>query len=199
MKLLLAPLAILALGSSAPAAVILFDLQGKAGFGMIAGNENAAVTGTPGSGGEIGSGIRFDNVSKVLTINIGWGVSNGFTNLTGVANGAHIHGPATLGSVFTTDAPVVVNFLNNAVTTGYTSASFTTNTSASAGTVSGTVILDATREAQLMASQLYLNVHTPTNGGGEIRGNMVVVPEPSTALLAGFGLLGLTLRRRHRA
>ncbi|MEQ1853205.1 MAG: CHRD domain-containing protein [Chthoniobacteraceae bacterium] len=198
MKTLLTSIVSLALALQASAALIPFNLQGQAGSGLLSGNETGAVAGTPGSGGEIGAGITFDDVSKVLTINVGWGTSNGFTNLTGAISGAHIHGPAITPTPFTTTAGVVVNLQTNAVTTGYTSASFTTTTSASAGTSSGSVTLDATREAQLMASQLYINIHTATNGGGEIRGNLVAVPEPSSVGLAALGLMGIASGSRMR-
>lgn len=194
MNKLLGTLALLALSTSAHSAVILFDLQGNAGFGMLGGNEPTPVVGG-GSGGEIGSGISFNDVSKVLTINIGWGAANGFTTLTGAATGAHLHGPGS----FSQNVGVVVNFLTNGVTAGYTSASYTTNTTANAGSVSGTVTLDATRESQLMSGLLYVNAHTATNGGGEIRGNLVQAPEPTTTVLALLGLAGIAARRRRAA
>ena len=42
-------------------------------------------------------GIFFDNVTKILTINVGWGsgAGAGFMNLTGTVTAAHIHGPAS--------------------------------------------------------------------------------------------------------
>jgi len=52
--------------------------------------------------------------------------------------------------------------------------------------------------ANLFAHGLYFNVHTADHGGGEVRGQVVIVPEPST-LIAGLGLAGLSLgRRRNR-
>ena len=47
--------------------------------------------------------------------------------------------------------------------------------------------------------KFYINVHTASNGGGEIRGFLVsAVPEPETyaMLLAGLGPLGFSARRR---
>ena len=44
----------------------------------------------------------------------------------------------------------------------------------------------------------YLNIHSSTFGGGEIRGFLVPIPEPTTIVLlaTGLGSLGLQVRRR---
>ena len=76
----------------ANAGIILFDLTGKADSGLTGANEVGATT-SPGSGGEIGAGISFDDVTNVMTINVGWGSGNGFTDLSGDATAGHIHGP----------------------------------------------------------------------------------------------------------
>jgi hypothetical protein len=50
----------------------------------------------------------------------------------------------------------------------------------------------------LDAGQTYLNIHSTLFPGGEIRGFLVAVPEPSTyaLMLGGLGLAGLVARRR---
>ena len=61
-------------------------------------------------------------------------------------------------------------------------------------------------EAALLAGiqngETYFNIHTVSNPGGEIRGFLSKVPEPSTLYLLGFGLIalaGIIRRRRRRA
>lgn len=42
----------------------------------------------------------------------------------------------------------------------------------------------------------YFNVHSTTNPGGAVRGQIVAAPEPGSLLLAAVGALGLMARRR---
>ena len=174
--------------SAAFADIIPIDLLGKAGPGLLAGNETGTVNGTPGSGGEIGAGITFDNVTLQLTINIGWGSGNGFTDLTGPATAGHIHGPTPSAAPASFNEAVGVMIGLDSLA-GW-------NNSATNGVFSGTVTLTSEQADFLSDGRLYINVHTSTNGPGEIRGNLMVVPEPGTfvSFLLGAGALAL-LRR----
>jgi hypothetical protein len=153
---------------------------------LLPGNENPGNS-TAVTGGEIGAGITFDTVSKLLTINVGWGTGSGFTgSLTGHATAAHIH----TSSGFGTNGGVVINL---------GAAPFTFNTSAASGSITGTSLaLSGTQETQLFNNQLYINVHTVSNPGGEIRGNLVAVPEPSSMALLGVATAGLAWQRRRK-
>ena len=150
---------------SAQAHIISFDLLGKAGAGLLSGNQNQPINGTPGSGGEVNSGIVFNDQTGVLTINVAWGSANGFTDLSANAFAGHIHGPtASSGTAaFNEDAPVMINLDDTA---GW-------NPSATNGGITRSVTLDATQINHLFAGRLYINVHTPMNSAGEIRGNLV--------------------------
>ena len=76
-----------------------------------------------------------------------------YSGLLGPAIASHIHGPGVPGS----NAPVLVPF----------------NTpSGTSGSISGTVTLTTNELAYLLAGQTYINVHSTTNGGGEIRGQI---------------------------
>ena len=190
-KIITSSIAALAIAASAQAATIPFDLNGTGGIGLRGSNENPAVVGG-GSGGEAGAGITFNDVTLILTLNLAWGATNGFINLTGDATAGHIHGPtaSTGAAAFTQNAGVLIG-LN-------TLPGWNANASAG-GLTNGQVTLTAPQATNLLAGQLYVNVHTATNGGGEVRGNLVQAPEPASAVLLGLGTLLLAARRRRNA
>jgi uncharacterized protein (TIGR03118 family) len=76
-----------------------------------------------------------------------------YSGLTGPATGSHIHGPAPAGS----NAPVIVPFVTP---------------SGMSGSISGTASLTSTQLDYLLSGQTYVNVHSTTNTGGEIRGQV---------------------------
>ena len=87
-------LALSATTTQVNAATISYDLLGAAGAGLLPGNEPGTIIG--GTGGEIGAGISLDDVTNILTINVGWGSGNGpFTDLSSNVSNQHIHGPTT--------------------------------------------------------------------------------------------------------
>jgi len=105
--------------------------------------------------------------NNTLSYNLTW------TGLTGAINGAHIHGPADANGV----ANVLVNF--QALPAGSTNGTITTG---AAGAASGNLDLNQavitagvsgdSLKKLLVAGQLYVNVHTVANSGGEIRGQI---------------------------
>ena len=187
-KLLLSLALFLPLAPSAQAAIINFDLIGTAGAGLRTGNEPGSILG--GSGGEIGAGISFSDVTNLLTVNVGWGSSQGFTDLSSLASNSHIHGPTASvnGNGFTQTAGVLFTLTrsSNAVTGGiFTNAP---------------ILLSATQATQLFDGKFYINLHTANNPGGEMRGFLVAAPVPEPAeyamLLAGLALVGAIARKR---
>lgn len=184
MKPILLTLAAAMVAGLSHAAVIQFDLTGTAGAGLLPGNTPSVQSG--GTGGEVGLGITYDNITMLLTIDVGWGSSQGFADLTSLATNSHIHGPTAdpNGNGFTQTAGVVSTLTrsSNAVTGGV----FTNSP----------ILLTGPQETALMEGRYYINVHTANNGGGELRGFLTPVPEPTAPLLGMVAFAAATLRRR---
>jgi hypothetical protein len=74
-------------------------------------------------------------------------------------------------------------------------AAFITNNGGTVGSAFNALV------AGLNDGKAYLNVHTTSFGGGEIRGLLAPVPEPETwaLMLAGLAVLGWVARRRPQA
>jgi hypothetical protein len=50
----------------------------------------------------------------------------------------------------------------------------------------------------LLANNLYFNVHTTDHPGGEVRGQLILVPEPTTCMLCALGIAALCTTRRRK-
>jgi hypothetical protein len=186
MKLPFLTLMVCSLASMSQAATIQFNLIGTAGPGLLPGNEPAVASG--GTGGEIGTGITFDDVSNLLTINVGWGSSQGFADLSSAANNSHIHVTASNNGF---------NGVSNFTQTGGVVFTLTRSSNAVSGGMitNAPILLNAAQKADLLNGKYYINIHTVNNGGGEMRG-FLVVPEPGSALLGMVALGAFSLRRR---
>jgi hypothetical protein len=134
-----------------------------------------------GGGARTGSGF----ISGSLDGNV-FSFNGTFGGLSGTVNtgGFHIHGPAPAGA-----NTGILYFLY---------PTMTLNPDNRSGTMNGSVTLTSQHIDYLEDSLLYFNIHTSTFSGGEIRGQIVPVPEPSTWALMGFGALGLlwSVRRK---
>jgi hypothetical protein len=177
MKRQLTVFACLAMALAAQAKVIEFELSPNGVPGLSPSNEVSAVIGSTGSGGEIGSGIKFDTDTSTLSLSLGYGSAAGFTDLTGPATAMHIHGPAMADA-------------NAGVITSLMGLSFPSVNPATGGIIFGNLVLDAGNTSNLLAGLFYINIHTATNQSGELRGQLIpllntapeiVCPEPVTA------------------
>ncbi len=150
--------------------------------------------------------VEFDIVTHTLHVVVS------FSGLIGTVTAAHIHTPTAVAGAGTagvaTTTPTFLGFPAG-VTAGSFDATFDTTLATSFNPTfvtaqGGTVAL---AEAALFASMLegrsYFNIHTTSFGGGEIRGFLQPVPEPSTVALFGLGLAGIAFaagqRRKARA
>lgn len=148
------------------------DVQGSTSYGatLNGANEKPAAVTTSGTGVFSAS---LHPTNGTLSYNLTW------TGLSGPATvGAHIHGPGGPNDV----VGVLVDF--RSPPTGTTNVAFsnlgagaTSATGSASGNldlklaINATVSGDSLRKL-LDAGQLYVNVHTAANGGGEIRGQI---------------------------
>ncbi len=152
---------------------------------------------SPGTGD---TQVDYDTATHLLR------VRTTFTGLTGNTTASHIHSATVVAGVGTagvaTQTPSFSGFPLG-VTSGSMDTTFDMTLASSYNSSyitghGGTVPL---AEAALIQSfddgKAYLNIHSSTFGGGEIRGFLARVPAPSS--LALLGLTGVAAGRRRRA
>jgi len=153
----------------------------------------------PNASAGFGTGVlTLDTTLNLLTFNISFG------GLGSNVVDAHIHCCVGVG----VNTGVAIGFLSTGFPVGVTSGSYIhtfdlTNpsiyTAAFIAGSGGTVEGDRVRLINaLFAGQSYLNIHTQIFPGGEIRGQVNPIPEPTTILLLGSGLIGLASKVRRK-
>jgi hypothetical protein len=162
-------------------------------------------TGSPGTGT---ASVVLDTTLNTMAVNIV------FSGLEAGTTASHIH--CCLPSPFQTGVNVMVATTTPSfpgfplgVTSGTYSMVFDLTNAATynpafitspfnpSGTTAGA---EAVLVSALLAGETYLNIHTTMFPGGEIRGFLAAVPEPSTwaMMLLGFLGLGFAFRRSRR-
>ncbi len=142
-------------------------------FATLEGSQEVPVNASPGTG--TGS-MLYDDVTKQFS----WDIS--FSGLSAGTTASHFHGPAEPG----VNAGVLVTI------------PLGTSLGETSGNLIGMATLTAAQETQLLSNLWYINIHTTAFPGGEIRGQVQVVPLPAAVWLLGSGVLGLAglMRRR---
>ena len=145
--------------------------------------------------------VDYNDVAHTLALSVS------FSGLTGTTTASHIHAATaapfagTAGVATTTPtfagfplgvtSGTYVNTLDLTLAASYNPSYVTAN----GGT---TANAEAALAAAMAAGRSYWNIHSTTFGGGEIRGFLVAVPEPSTLALAGLGAVGMAARAWNR-
>ena len=150
------------------------NLASATTFSLVANLESSQEVPANGSLATGFASMAFDDTSNLLSWDISW------SGLSGPATGMHFHGPAAPG----VNAGVAVNI-----------GSISGLNSPSIGSAN---ITDA-QATDLLAGLWYINIHTVAFPGGEIRGQVGVVPVPAAVWLFGSGLLGLVGFARRKA
>lgn len=136
----------------------------------IDGNQANAGAGSGSSGTGFAS-MTLDTDTNLFSWDINW------SGLTGAVTSAHFHGPALPD------------------TNGGVQLAFDAFSTPSIGSATITTL----QADDLLAGLWYINIHTDFAPGGEIRGQVQVVPVPAAIWLFGSGLLGLVGALRRRA
>jgi len=136
------------------------SIIGAAAVGLVASPASAVVKNfisvinagqevPPTTSNSFGVGFyTFDTQTKALC----WQISYNPTDLSSAENAAHIHGPASPG----VDGVIIIGLPLGSPKNGCQG-------------------IDAVTESALKKGQLYVNVHTANNTGGEIRGQIIPV------------------------
>jgi hypothetical protein len=186
---LLATLCLFGLAASSKASIFEYNA-------FLDGPSESPPNGSPATGF---ADFFYNNTAHTLSINMSW------SGLTGGTTASHIHAATAVAGTGTagvaTTQPYFLGF-----PIGVTSGSFNivldlTQASSYNGSyqsANGGTPLSAETAliGAINSGKAYLNIHSQTFGGGEIRGFLLPVPEPSTAAL--LGLAGLLLFRRVR-
>ena len=133
----------------------------SAAVGLSPQNVVPAVTNSTGSGGPISGGIVFDTATFKLHFAVGYGLSAGFSNLTGPATGMGIRGPAGTNQ----SAGELINLLPY---------SFPAVNPAAGGVIFSIIDYPTNAVMDLFAGSNYVSLFTGTNLAEEIRGQLVM-------------------------
>jgi hypothetical protein len=117
--------------------------------------------------------VTLDDVTGAVTV-----VTGSFSGLVSPTTAAHIHGMAPAGA----NAGVLIG-LN--IPIGVT-----------AGGITGSGNLSAAQIPDMIAGLTYINIHSNQHPGGEIRGQLILIPAPAGAVLLGLGAFAAARRRR---
>jgi hypothetical protein len=170
------------------ATIYIFDAN-------LDGPSESPANASPGTGF---AQVTFDDIANTMNVNVT------FSGLLGTTTASHIHAATTLPGTGTagvaTTTPTFAGFplgvmsgtynntLDMTMASSYNSAYITANGNTTASA-------EAALLAAMLADKTYLNIHSSVFGGGEIRGFLVLVPEPGVVTLFVLGAAIPGIRR----
>jgi hypothetical protein len=165
---------------------------------VLNGPSESPANASPGTGTAL---VDYDNVAHTLYLNVS------FSGLLGTTTASHIHAatalPLTGTAGVATTTPTFAGF-----PTGVTSGSYINTLDLTLSSSYNPTYLSANGGSTLSSEialltaisggKAYFNIHSSAFGGGEIRGFLVPVPEPSGAALMALGVGAMAWAARRR-
>jgi hypothetical protein len=162
-------------GSAAPTTTPVSHIVNFTATLTPAGEVGATLVGNPTGSGTFTATL--DTTTNLFTYNVQ------FTGLTSTISLGHIHGPFTVGGT-ANSAGAILNF-DPAASGHAPDAVFTGLKTGTSGAATGSITLNAATQITttvngdslrklLLAGLTYANIHTTSNGGGEIRGQISI-------------------------
>jgi CHRD domain/PEP-CTERM motif len=177
--------------SAARAGIITYDA-------FLSGPAESPPNASPGTGF---ADVDFDTTANTMRVRVT------FSGLAGTTTASHIHSatavPGTGTAGVATTTPTFAGFPLGVTSGAYDNTlDMTLASSYNPSYVTANGGTPASAEAALLSSlnagTAYLNIHTNVFPGGEIRGFLNTVPEPSTWTLSAVGALGIIVFGRAR-
>jgi CHRD domain len=169
-------------------------------YAIMDGPSESPANASPGTGFGL---VNYDSVAHTLAVHVD------FSGLTGTTTASHIHAPTLVPFTSTagvaTTTPTFAGFPLGVTSGSYTNVlDLTLASSYNPAFVSANGGTTASAEIALTSSfatgQAYWNIHSSTFGGGEIRGFLIAIPEPTSCVLIALGMAGFgCVSRRRRA